>query len=144
MAADDIPTDMPAPVVAEPGADIVPFPWAEATSAMAALHAAAATLRGQLDARSLLLPTIVDWEGSYRDDFDTAHTRLTTTAAGLAETLASRAGSIVSAAESAAAQQAANNTAAAEERAAQEARAEQEAAEAGQPQGSSAGRSTMV
>lgn len=113
--AEDTPTDMPAPVAPAPGANVVSFPWEAAATAVAVLQDAAATLRAQLDARSLLLPSIVDWEGRFRDDFDATYERLTTTATGLAETLTSRASSIISAAESATAQQTANNAAAAEE-----------------------------
>jgi hypothetical protein len=140
--ADDIPMDMPAPVEPAPGAEVVEFPWDAAASAVGALHEAAATLRGQLDSRAALLPTIVDWEGSYRDDFDAAYTRLTATASGLAETLASRAGSVISAAETAAAQQMANNTAA-EEAAAAEATATTTGGAGDDPSRRSPGRSAV-
>lgn len=117
--ADETPTDMPAPVDPVPGASIVSFPWEAAASAVGALRDAAATLRSQLEARSDLLPTIVDWEGRYRDDFDATSERLTTTATGLVAILTSRANAIVSAAERAASQQSANNAAAEEVAAAQ-------------------------
>lgn len=116
--ADDIRAEMPAPVEPVPGADVVNFPWDEAATAVAVLHDAAATLRAQLDDRSLLLPSIVDWEGSYRDDFDVTYQGLILVTTGLAASLTSRASGIVSVAESAKAKQITNNVAA-EEAAAQ-------------------------
>ena len=93
--------EMPARVEAVAGATVVDFPWAAAAAAVTALNAAASTLGAQLDARSTMLPTIVDWHGAYRDEFDRAYGRITGTASGLKETLTTLASSIVSGAENA-------------------------------------------
>jgi uncharacterized protein YukE len=93
--------EMPARVEAVAGATVAEFPWAGAAAAVTALNTAASTLGDQLDARSTMLPTIVDWEGTYREEFDGAYARISGTAAGLKETLATLASSIVSGAESA-------------------------------------------
>ena len=83
--------EMPARVEAVAGATVADFPWADAAAAVTALNAAASTLGTQLDARSTMLPTIVDWEGAYRHEFDGAYARITGTASGLKETLATQA-----------------------------------------------------
>jgi uncharacterized protein YukE len=93
--------EMPARVEAVAGATVAEFPWASAAAAVAALNTAASTLGTQLDTRSTMLPTIVDWEGAYRREFDGAYARITGTASGLKETLATLASSIVSGAEDA-------------------------------------------
>lgn len=93
--------EMPAKVEAVAGATVVDFPWADAAAAVTALNTAASTLGAQLDSRTTMLPTIVDWEGTYRDDFDRAYGRITGTASGLKETLVTLASSIVSGAEGA-------------------------------------------
>lgn len=93
--------EMPARVDAVAGAIVVEFPWADAAAAVTALNSAASTLGTQLDSRSTMLPTIVDWEGAYRHEFDGAYARITGTASGLKETLATLASSIVSGAEGA-------------------------------------------
>jgi uncharacterized protein YukE len=91
--------EMPAKVEAVAGATVADFPWAAAAAAVTALNAAASTLGTQLETRASMLPTLVDWEGTYRDEFDGANARITSTASGLKETLASVASSIVSGAE---------------------------------------------
>jgi uncharacterized protein YukE len=93
--------EMPAKVEAVAGATVAEFPWAEAAAAVTALNTAASTLGTQLDSRSTMLPTIVDWQGAYRDEFDRAYARITATASGLRQTLATLASSIVSGAEGA-------------------------------------------
>ena len=93
--------EMPARVDAVAGATVVDFPWADAAAAVTALNTAASTLGTQLDSRSTMLPTIVDWVGAYRDEFDRAYVGITGTASGLKEALATLASSIVSGAEAA-------------------------------------------
>jgi uncharacterized protein YukE len=93
--------EMPARVEAVAGATVADFPWADAAAAVTALNTAASTVGTQLDSRSTMLPAIVDWVGTYRDEFDRAYGRITGTAAGLKETLATLASSIVSGAEGA-------------------------------------------
>jgi uncharacterized protein YukE len=93
--------EMPAKVEAVAGATVADFPWADAAAAVTALDTAARSLGTQLDSRSTMLPTIVDWVGTYRDEFDRAYGRITGTASGLKETLATLASSIVSGAEGA-------------------------------------------
>ena len=46
-----------------------------------------------------MLPSIVDWEGTYPDEFDRAYARIIGTASGVKETLATLASSILSGAE---------------------------------------------
>jgi uncharacterized protein YukE len=93
--------EMPARVEAVAGATVADFSWADAAAAVTALNTAASTVGTQLDSRSTMLPAIVDWVGTYRDEFDRAYGRITGTAAGLKETLATLASSIVSGAEGA-------------------------------------------
>ena len=85
------------------------FPWGPATTAVAALNAAGSTLQSQLGARPPMVETLADWKGAYRQDFDVANHRITTTASGLREELARKASAIVSAAEDANDQQRQNN-----------------------------------
>ena len=92
---------MPAKVEAVAGATVVDFPWAAAAAAVTALNAAASTLGTQLDSRATMLPTIADWEGTYRAEFDGAYGRIAATASGLRETLTTLASSIVSGADDA-------------------------------------------
>ena len=101
--------EMPTPVAAVPGATVVSFPWGDASAAVAALERAAATLGSQLDTRGTMLPTIADWAGTYRDDFDGALGRISGVAAGVRETLTLLASSIVFGAENANEQQVINN-----------------------------------
>jgi uncharacterized protein YukE len=93
--------EMPAKVEAVAGAAVADFPWAAAVSAVSALNAAATILGTQLDSRATMLPTLSNWVGAYRDEFDSAYGRITSTASGLKETLATLASSIVSGAEAA-------------------------------------------
>ncbi|HYZ99420.1 MAG TPA: hypothetical protein VE575_11755 [Acidimicrobiales bacterium] len=102
--------EMPARVAAVDGAVVVDFPWTAAASAVAALNAASSTLGSQLDARAGMLGTLEDWEGTYRREFNGTHGRLTSTASGLKESLATLASSIVTGAENANQQQRVNNT----------------------------------
>ena len=97
--------EMPARVQPVSGATVVDFPWADATAAVTALNEAASTLGSQLEARATMKPSIVDWVGTYRDEFDRADGRLTSTATGLRESLAATASWIVGGAESANQQQ---------------------------------------
>jgi hypothetical protein len=103
--------EMPAKVEPVGGADVVDFPWTAARTAVSALNAAASTLDSQLDARVTMAPTIGDWTGTYRTEFDAANTRITTAAVGLKETVTRMASWIVAGAEAANDQQAANNAA---------------------------------
>ena len=93
--------EMPAKVEAVAGATVVDFPWAAAAAAVTALNTASSTLGTQLDSRATMLPTIADWEGTYRAEFDSAYGRITATASGLRETLTTLASSIVSGADDA-------------------------------------------
>lgn len=104
--------EMPLPRWAVAGAESVDFPWLQAYAVVAALNDVSATLASQIEARRVMVETIVDWEGSYRDEFDQAHERLTAHAAGMIETAASQASSLVDAAEDANSQQATLNDAA--------------------------------
>lgn len=102
-------SEMPARVEAVDGAVVVDFPWEAASSAVAELDAASATLDSQLGTRADMVGTLEDWAGAYRDEFDDAHSRTTSTAGGLKETLATLASSIVAGAEDANQQQRTNN-----------------------------------
>jgi uncharacterized protein YukE len=93
--------EMPTKVEAVAGATVADFPWSAAAAAVTALNAASSTLGTQLESRATMLPTLVDWVGTYRDEFDSANGRITGTASGLKETLATLASSIVSGAEDA-------------------------------------------
>ena len=93
--------EMPAKVEAVARATVADFPWAAAAAAVTALNAASSTLGTQLETRATMLPTLVDWVGTYRDEFDGANGRITGTASGVKETLATLASSIVSGAEDA-------------------------------------------
>jgi uncharacterized protein YukE len=105
--------EMPEPVAAAEGAEPVIFPWTQATEAVAALNAAATTLSGQCEARADEHPTLAEWRGGYRDEFDVTYQGVMTEAAGLQETLLTRAGAIADAAVAANELQAARNTKAA-------------------------------
>lgn len=93
--------EIPEQVAPAPGAASVCFPWTHASNVVAALNAVQTTLTSQLEARPLMTATLTDWTGAYRDDFDLVLGRLTTTASGLVETVALRAGAVVTAAEDA-------------------------------------------
>lgn len=101
--------EMPAKVEPVDGADVVDFPWAAARTAVSALNAAASALDSQLDARVTMAPTIVDWTGTYRIEFDAAYTRIATAAVGLKETVTRMAFWVVSGADAANDQQTVNN-----------------------------------
>lgn len=101
--------ELPARVEAVEGALVVEFPWAAAATAVAALDAASSTLESQLGARPGMIGTLDDWVGTYRDEFDEAHQRITSTASGLKGTLATLASSIVTGAENANQEQRQNN-----------------------------------
>jgi hypothetical protein len=103
--------EMPAKVEPVDGADNVDFPWGPASTAVTALNQAASTLGTQLDTRADMAPSIADWTGTFRTDFDTAHTGITTTASGLKDTLTRVAYWIVGGAEAANQQQRTNNDA---------------------------------
>lgn len=107
--------EMPAKVEPVDGADEVDFPWTQATTAVTALNQAASTLGTQLETRTEMTPTLVDWTGTFRDQFDAAATRITTTASGLKETLTRVAFWIVGGAEAANQQQRTNNDAVADQ-----------------------------
>lgn len=101
--------EMPARVEAAPEAVVVDFPWAAATSAVDKLNTGSSLLGGQLDTRAGMVVMLADWAGRFRDDFEAATQRLTPTAVGLKERLATLASSIVSGAEDANQQQRVNN-----------------------------------
>lgn len=101
--------EMPARVEAVENAVVVEFPWGPATSAVAALNAASATLDSQLGARATMAGTLADWVGTFRTDFDEASQRISSTGSGLKERLASLASAIVGGAEDANEEQRQNN-----------------------------------
>lgn len=90
---------MPQKVLAAPGAGEIVFPWVAASSAVAALNGAVAALAGQAELRVAMHESLGEWEGGFREAFDTTYAVVTTTAVGLHETLTLRAGQIVAAAE---------------------------------------------
>jgi uncharacterized protein YukE len=94
-------SEMPARIEAVDGAAVVDFPWGAAASAVAELDSASATLDSQLGTRADMVATLGDWVGTYRDEFDDARGRVTSTATGLRATLAALASSIVTGAEEA-------------------------------------------
>jgi uncharacterized protein YukE len=102
--------EMPARVQPVDNAVVVNFPWAKATSAVAALHAAASTLDGQLGTRAGMAGTLSEWVGTFRTDFDEAYQRITSTGSGLKERLSTLASQIVSGAEDANEEQRQNNS----------------------------------
>lgn len=102
--------EMPTRVEAVPDAVVVDFPWAAATTAVAALTAASSTLGSQLESRPAMVATLTDWVGSFRDEFDSAYQRISSTGSGLKETLSTLASSIVTGAEDANQEQRDNNT----------------------------------
>jgi hypothetical protein len=101
--------EMPARVQPVEGAEIVNFPWDAALDAVAAFNAAEATLGDQLGGRPAMVDTIVDWVGTYRDEFNSAYSRITGTGTGLKESLAVQASQIVGWAENANQAQRTNN-----------------------------------
>jgi uncharacterized protein YukE len=102
--------DMPTRVEADERAVEVDYPWATASRAVTALNEAVSTLGSQLEQRVEMVPTLADWEGSYRfDEFDPKYRSLEVTAGGLKESLTRLASSIVSGAELANEQQRINN-----------------------------------
>lgn len=107
---------MPARPAIEAGAEVVDFPWDDATAAVQALDAAANELSAQIETRGEMRQTITDWQGAYRDEHDDEHSSLATSLWGLVGTLVFRGGAIVGGAEDAAAQQLLNNTAAVQAR----------------------------
>jgi uncharacterized protein YukE len=119
--------ELPDPVAPTSGAEVVDFPWAAVSGAIAELDAAATELANQLSSRSLLHATLVDWEGRYREDFDETYESLVTRAEGIVETLGSVAGAVVGGAEDAVADQTSANQVAEREAAEREARAQAEA-----------------
>lgn len=101
--------EMPVRVESADGAEVVDFPWTAATDAVAALNAAASTLDTQLDTRVGMVPSLADWTGTYRTEFDDAEARITGVAADVKETLTRVAHWIVGGAEAANHQQTTNN-----------------------------------
>jgi uncharacterized protein YukE len=101
--------EMPVRVEPVENAVVVGFPWGAATSAVAALNAASATLDSQLGTRAGMVGTLGDWVGTFRTDFDEAYQRITSTGTGLKERLATLASQIVSGAEDANEEQRQNN-----------------------------------
>ena len=93
--------ELPTPVEATDGVSAVDFPWTSAASALAAVQDAASGLSASLEARTMMRPAIVDWTGTYRDEFDVALQRVTAAAADLVERAPGRARSVVAAAEAA-------------------------------------------
>lgn len=101
--------EMPVKVEPVDGAEVVDFPWGDARAAVGALNSAATTLGTQLETRASMGPTIADWTGTFRTEFDTALTRITGVASGLKETLTRMGYWIVSGAEAANQEQRTNN-----------------------------------
>lgn len=97
--------EMPERVLPVSGAAEVDFPWALATSVLTAINDLIATLTSQLELRPGMVETLIDWEGWYRDDFNTKYGELTTTASGLLETASYRASAVATMAENANADQ---------------------------------------
>jgi len=93
--------EMPLQVVAVAGAEVVQFPWIEATAAVAAVNSAVAALAAQREARASMAGGLSEWAGGYRAEFDGAFGDVTAVASGLEETLAVRVGAIVDGAEAA-------------------------------------------
>jgi hypothetical protein len=102
-------SEMPARVEPVDGAVVVDFPWEAATGAVAELDAASATLDSQLGTRADMVGTLEDWVGTYRNEFEDADGRMTSTAGGLREAIVALASSIVTGAETANQQQRASN-----------------------------------
>jgi uncharacterized protein YukE len=102
--------EMPARVHAVENAVVVNYPWDAATSAVAALNAAASTLDSQLGARPGMVGTLSEWVGTFRTDFDEAYQRISSTGTGLKDRLSTLASQIVSGAEDANEEQRQNNT----------------------------------
>jgi uncharacterized protein YukE len=102
--------EMPARVQPVERAVVVDYPWDAATSAVAALNAAASTLDSQLGTRAGMAGTLSDWVGTFRTDFDEAYQRITSTGVGLKDRLTTLASQIVSGAEDANEEQRQNNT----------------------------------
>lgn len=92
---------MPTRVEVVPHARAVEFPWAEASSVVAAIGEAAAALSASLESRAAMAGAISEWDGAYRQDFDDAYLRLTAAATDLVERAPLRAQAVVSAAEDA-------------------------------------------
>jgi uncharacterized protein YukE len=104
---------MPEPVEPAPDAEIVEYPWAEASSAVAELDLTATELDNQIVGRGGMYPTLDEWQGGYHDDFVETYDSLMSRASGIVETLSSVATAIVDGADDAAADQfTANNQAA--------------------------------
>jgi hypothetical protein len=93
--------DMPARVEPVDGAESVDFPWDAAGEAVAALERVASTLGEQLATRSEMDPTLSDWTGAYRTEFDRKYGPMTDAATALPEQARRYAAAIVSGAEAA-------------------------------------------
>jgi hypothetical protein len=94
----DTAAHMPARVQPVDGARVVHFPWEAARAAVAALNDARAALGTQLDNRVDMYNTLGDWRGVFRDDFNSAESRITAVAIGLRDAFGRKAAAIVSAA----------------------------------------------
>lgn len=92
-------TVLPARVQPVAGALIVNYPWGSAESVAAALDALIAGFTTHADSLPTLVGLLVDWQGSFRDDFDTTLESLTTDAGLLLENCQTDAGNVVTAAE---------------------------------------------
>jgi uncharacterized protein YukE len=102
--------ELPARVEAVADAIVVDFPWDAATAALSALGAASSRLDSQLGTRPDMIGTLDDWVGTFRNEFDDSHQRLTSTASGIKDALTNLASSIVTGAETANQQQRQNNS----------------------------------
>ena len=107
--------DMPLRVDAVPGAEVVEFPWTEASAVLAALADAAATVSSSLESRAEMWESISDWEGTLRQDFNETYLRLASAAIDLVERGPGRAQSVVNAADDANTDQTRANEAAEED-----------------------------
>lgn len=107
--------EMPGRLEAVSGAEVVEFPWSEASAVLAAVADAATTLSSSLESRATMWESISDWEGTFRQDFDETYLRLTGAATNLVERGPGRAQSIVTAADDVNADQSRLNEAAEED-----------------------------
>jgi uncharacterized protein YukE len=93
--------ELPARLAAVAPAAVVTFPWDQATAAVAALNDAVAALATHRETRTGMEPGLVEWHGSFRDDFDGAYADVRDHASDLEDELTRRANAIVGAAEDA-------------------------------------------
>lgn len=96
--------EMPEQVLPAEGAEEVAFPWSQAGSMRDQLISAADKLAEQFATREEMVSSIADWEGIFRNDFNTTYSGLESTATGpdgLIEKLRTVAGDILNGADKA-------------------------------------------